>query len=34
MLKGISIGEAFSIKERLFPKYELEYLFEKSIDPA
>ncbi len=29
-----SIGEAFSIKERLFPKYELEYLFEKSIDPA
>lgn len=25
-----SIGEAFSIKERVFPKYELEYLFEKS----
>lgn len=24
-----SIGEAFSIKERVFPKYELEYLFEK-----
>ena len=25
-----SIGEAFAIKERLFPKYTLEYLFAKT----
>lgn len=25
-----SVGEAFTIKERLFPKYTLEYLFKKS----
>ena len=25
-----SIGEAFKIKTRLFPKFELEYLFEQS----
>lgn len=27
---GFSIDEAFAIKERLFPKYTLEYLFEKT----